>query len=346
MNKAVKKTLIISGAVVCGIAALFLLLYITLAIIGCAMYGQAREVREYVCMIPELGSGFAPQGVTYSESEDLYILTGYDGDNTTLLYLVKDKTYRRVKLKGEDGKTLKGHAGGVTVTKDRVYIAGSSSLILFSLAELVGADKDTEVTAKATFYVDNNAAYCYSNDDFLYVGEFYRASNYETDESRYFTTPAGEENKAIVSCYKLDDTGLLIQEDDGQAYPEYCISVTGLVQGFAIKDDVCVLSRSYGLKNSSLEYHKLSCKGENTISVKFKKNKTAREHSAALYYLDSTTNIRTLTLPAFSEDVTIVKNRVVVTNEASANKYVVGKFFGSNKVYSYPLYTQIEAGQE
>lgn len=119
MNKALKKTLIIIGIVIGAFVGLFLLLYLVLALIGCAMYGEARGVRKYVCDIPELNSGFAPQGVTYAASTDKYILTGYADDNTTLMYIVSGKEYKRVHLVDTDGGVLKGHAGGVTVTGDR-----------------------------------------------------------------------------------------------------------------------------------------------------------------------------------------------------------------------------------
>ena len=337
MNKTVKKTLTITGIVIGSLIALFLLLYLIMAIIGAASYGEARSLREYVCDIPEINGGIAPQGLTYSKEEDLYILTGYTGGNLTLLHIVEDGKSRRVNLVDQNGDAVKGHAGGVTCTKDRVYIANDSTLLMFSLSELKNATADTKVAVKQSFAVDNTAAYCFSDDEYLFVGEFYRAGNYETEKSHHYTTPDGQENKAIVSCYKLDNTGLL-QTTDGQAYPLFCISVTGLVQGFAAYDGTCILSRSYGLSNSRLEYHSQPIDSGKTISVKFKYNENAMQKDMPLYYLDSTTNIKTLTLPAFSEDVTIVNGRVAVTNESAANKYFVGKLFDGGKVYSYPIY--------
>lgn len=340
MNKILKRTLIIAGCIVGGFAALFLLLYAVLAIIGCAMYGEYRKDREYVCVIPELNSGFAPQGVTYSEERDLYILTGYDNDNVSVLYIVKDKEYRKVDLVNAEGSPLKGHAGGVTCTKDRVYIANGSYLHVFSLAALEKAGKGDTVAVEQSIAVDNNAAFCFSTSGQLFVGEFYRAGNYETDTAHYFTTPNGEENKAIISCYRLDETGLLAHFDSDQPYPDYCISVTGLVQGFAMTNETFMLSRSYGLVNSALEYHTAPKDSGQKITVKFKGNANAEAREVPLKYLDGTTLTKSLTMPAFSEDITIVGDRVVVTNEASANKYIVGKLFGANKVYSLPIYKQ------
>lgn len=334
--KIVKRVFKIIGCVLAAVLALFFLLYAIFAIIGGIAYRESNSLREAVCRIPELNSGFAPQGIAYSAEEDLYLLTGYDDDNIVRLYLVKGKDTRRIYLKDEKGDALKGHAGGVACTKDRVYVAGSSSLYLFSLQELMQSEVGNTVAVQKTFFVDNKAAYCHSDGEHLYVGEFYRAGNYETAESHHFVTPNGDENKAIVSCYQLDESGLLVSEN-GQPYPLYSISVTGLVQGVALSGETCVLSRSYGLKNSQLEYHTLPKDAERTLSVTFSKNKEAPARDVPLYYLDATTRKKKLTLPAFSEDVTVANGKIVVTNEASANKYIVGKLFGADKVYAFPL---------
>ncbi|MBD5131134.1 MAG: hypothetical protein HDT28_00850 [Clostridiales bacterium] len=338
MNKTLKKSLIITGIVLGSIVGLFLVLYAILAIIGAAAYGEARKVRQYVCDVAGISEGIAPQGLTYAADKDVYIQTGYYGKGMAMLYLVNGKDSRRVMLNDVDGEPLKSHAGGVTCTKDMVYIANGSTLIAYSLNALYNANATTAVTALERIPVDNNAAFCYSDDEYLFVGEFYRAGNYETEKSHYYTTPNGDENKAIISCYKLNADGTLFKDGD-QPYPLYSISVTGLVQGCAVKDGILVLSRSYGLKHSKLEYHK-PVESADTMTVSFKKNASAESKTVPLYYADSTTMIKSLTLPAFSEDITIVNDRIVVTNEASANKYFVGKLFGSHKVYSYPMYTE------
>lgn len=334
MNKTAKKTLIIIGIVLASIVGLFLLLYFILFLIGCGKYGDARDIRQYVCTVPEINSGWAPQGIAYTDSG--YVQTGYDSDNNVVMYLVNGDSYKRVLTVDENGKAIKGHAGGVACTKNSVYVANDNAVFRFDLSDIKSAAARGKVTVKQVIPVDNRAAYCHSDDNYLYVGEFYRAGNYETEKSHYYTTPNKADNKAIVSCYRLDENGMMV--GDAQPYPEYCISVTGLVQGFAVKDGVVMLSRSYGLVDSELQYHTLPIDGGAKITVSFKKNTDAPQKEVPLYYLDNTTNFKTLTLPAFSEDVTIKGDRVVVTNESAANKYIVGKLFGANKVYSYPIY--------
>ena len=310
---------------------LFLLLYAVLAIIRSAAYKESMKLREYVCTIPEIGSGYAPQGIGYSEEQDLFIMTGYDKKDSTVLYLVKDNEPTRVYLADETGAELKGHAGGVTCTKDYVYIANGHKLDIFSLHALMNANGNA-VKALSHFPVDTSAAFCFSDDDHIYVGEFYRKGNYETDNSHHYVTPNGDDNKAIVSCYPLNGDGAISAD-----YPEYAISVTGLVQGFAVKDGVYILSRSYGLKHSKLEYYSAPKDGGAMVTVSFKLEPTREKTQIPLYYLDSTNLIKSLTLPAFSEDLTVKGERVVVTNESACNKYFVGKLFGGNKVYSYPV---------
>ena len=336
MNKTAKKAIKISAIVLSSIVGAFLLLYAILAIIGGASYVEARKVREYACVIP-VSDSLAPQGLTYSETHKSYIVTGYDKNHNALLYTVSGKKYKKVTLYGLDGKLLAGHAGGVTLTKDRLYIANDNALVLFSAEEIFGGSG--KATAQMVIPVDNQAAYCYSDDEYMYVGEFYRKGNYETAEHHHYETPKGEKNMAIVSCYKLDESGLL-EDADTQPYPLYSISLPGLVQGFAYYNGSYILSRSYGLANSHLDYHSERGDCGIAIPVKFKLNKDAEEREVPLYYLDSSTLAKSLTLPSFSEDVTIVNERVAVCNEASADRYFVGKLFGANKVYTYPIYTK------
>lgn len=339
MNKTLKKSLIIVGCVLGGIILLYLILHSVLTVIGYFMYRECRNAREYACDIPALGTGFAPQGITYSADLEMYIHTGYMPDNRSSLFFTDAEGYRERMLLDEDGNTLKGHAGGVTVTGNCVYIASGASLYMYDLIELYYSGDDEGVMPLNVYCVDNNAAYCFGNDEYLFVGEFYRASNYKTDESHWYATPSGDDNRAIVSCYKLDAIGFLeTGEGESMPYPEYCISITGLVQGFATDGETYMLSRSYGLTNSKLEYHSAPVDSGRTIDVKFKNAPDAPRKSVPLYYMDSGTLYKTLTLPAFGEDITIKDGRVVVTNEASANKYFVGKLFGANKAYSFPIY--------
>lgn len=340
--KRSKKALVIIGSVLGGIVALFLVIYAALAVIGCFMYSEYRDVRESVCAIPALGSGFVPQGITYSAERETFIHTGYDGDGYTATFVGSGDDFREVKLLDFDGTRLKGHAGGVTAVGKWLYVANSANLYMYALDDVLS--EGDGVRCEAVIPVDNNASYCFGSGAELFVGEFYREQNYKTDESHHYTTPNGDENKAIVSCYALDGDGKIVRIANAQPYPLYRISITGLVQGFAVCDGVYVLSRSYGLVNSAIEYHTAPMPRLPEVpelsEVTFKNNPDALKLKTPLYYLDSSTLVKSLVAPSFTEDLDVVGDRIIVTNEASANKYFVGKLFGANKVYALPIFKE------
>lgn len=334
MNAKAKKALIITGIVIASIVGVFLLLYAVLWIINGAMYKESRAHREYVCRIPALGDGFTPQGIGYSAETDTYIMTGYNGELAEL-YLVKNDNAKRVNIAGADGKALRSHGGGATCTKDYVYVTGEYEVYAYSLSELmVAAGSSAKVAPLSVVNVNTRAAFCFSDETRLFVGEFYRKGNYETDKAHHYKTPNGQQNRAIVTCFPLDGNGMVESK-----FPDYAISVTDLVQGFTVSGDTYMLSRSYGLKNSKLEYYSApKLQDGATVMLDFKNDAGAGAKAVPLYYLDDSALKRTLTLPAFGEDLTIAKDRVVITNEAACNKYFIGKLFGANKVYSYPIF--------
>jgi hypothetical protein len=56
-----------------------------------------------------------------------------------------------------------------------------------------------------------------------------------------------------------------------------------------------------------------------------------------LYYLDSSNHLKTVNMPAFSEGLDIVGDRVIISFESACNKYFFGKFFFATDVASYPV---------
>lgn len=332
MNKALRLTICIALMVVSTLIGLFFNIYLFMAIYRPIAYGKSMKYREFVCKIPEVSSGYAPQGIAYSEENDLYLLTGYAKDNESVLYVVQNGEYRRVYLADEDGNVVKGHAGGITCAKDFVYLANGSKLQIFSLSEILKAQGTDRVKSIGVKHMPLGAAFTHSDGINIYVGEFYRAGNYETELSHYYTTEAGAENKALITCFPLNADGSIFGD-----YPIYAVSIPGLVQGAAIKDGKYILSRSYGLKDSKLEYYEAPTYTRTNVKLEFRAAANLDPVEVPLYYLDDTKLVKRLNLPAFSEDLTVNGDRVVVTNENACNKYIVGKLFNGGKVYSYPL---------
>ena len=284
------------------------------------IYPDYMQQRQNVCPIPDLNNGFIPQGITYDAESGSYIMSGYTGDRVAL-YVVSSSDYKEVRLLNEDGQIFEGHGGGVTVAGKYVYVADGGCLTAFNIADI--RENDT-ATAVKKIKVDNSASYVSSDGNYVYVGEFYRAGNYETEESHYFTTPEGEENKAIVSAYKVEEDGEI-----NAATPEFSVSLPSLVQGFAMKDGGVILSRSWGLSSSKIEFYGEPENSGKTISASGKE--------VPLYYVGRKTLIKSVDAPFFSEDITVVGDRVVINFESATNKYIIGKLFFATHATSYPI---------
>jgi len=309
--------------IVIVVVSLFVLLWLVLFAAKHILYSEYLKDRERECEIPDQNSGFIPQGITYLQDIDAYIQTGYNGDNLAMYYVDQNETKSLIPL-DEEGSRAESHGGGVASAGDFVYVADGSSLLVYSLAELLETPDGGEVECKGRVPVDNKASFCFADGKNIYVGEFYRAGNYETDMQHAYTTPSGTENRAVLSCYELAEDGSFLDE-----IPEYRLSIPGLVQGFAVNNGVVALSRSYGLNSSSLEFYDGMLDSGMTVNID--------EKEVPLYYLDNTNLIKALTIPAFSEDMTVKDGRVVISFESASNKYIVGKLFFAYAAYSYPF---------
>ena len=316
-----------------SVIALFLLAWGGLHVAKFIIYPDYYAEAETVSKIPALNNGFVSQGLDYDPETDTYIHSGYNGEKAEL-YLVTGKTTKAIVLLTPDGEQAKGHAGGVTRAGDYLYISDNEKegdgklgyLRVYRFSDIWNTKDGDSVKAIGHFEVDTSASFCFSDDDYIYVGEFYRPEAYETKKEHYFTTPAGDENKAILSAFPLSEDGSIAEGTK----PEFCVSITSQVQGFAVTEDGKVmLSRSWGLTPSYMEFHegwKDSGKTINTMDV-----------DVPLYYLDSTTRTENMKMPCFSEGLTFVDGKVAVSFESACNKYIVGKFFFANKVKAFEI---------
>ena len=323
----------ITCIVLASVIALFLLVWGGLHVAKFIIYPDYYAQSEQVSKIPALGKGFVPQGLDYDPETDTYIHSGYNGEKAEL-YLVTDDKAKTIVLLTPEGEQAKGHAGGVTRAGDYLYISDNEKegdgklgyLRIYRFADVWNAKDGESVTAIGRFQVDTSASFCFSDDKYIYVGEFYRPEKYETKQEHYFTTPAGDENKAILSAFPLEADGSIAAD----AKPAFSVSITSQVQGFAVTEDGKVmLSRSWGLTPSYMEFHKGwidSGKTINTMGV-----------DVPLYYLDSTTRTDNIKMPCFSEGLALVDGKVAVSFESACNKYIVGKFFFANKVMTFEI---------
>lgn len=256
--------------------------------------------------IPGLKDGACPQGIASytttvigksdddktSATQTYFYISAYFKDKPSRIYVVGKNTGLEgyVTMKTPEGKDYNGHCGGVAtngytfwmVSGHTVYCAqkdGTSSATNNIARDIVKLAREHGVLQlTASFNANLNAAFCFfydsdgstdsrSTSDKLYVGEFYRAGNYETDEKHHLTTNNGTENKAFVYEYSISTSstnkyGLTLISADNVAEEnyvpkvQYVYSITDEIQGLArTRSGGLVLSQSYALKNSHLYYY-------------------------------------------------------------------------------------------
>ena len=316
-----------------ALVALILLAWLSLHVAKYFMYPDYYKNRETVSNIPGLNDGFVPQGLDYDPETDTYIHSGYNGAYAELYFVTGKKTKKLIPVT-EAGERELGHSGGVTRAGDYLYVCDNAKegdgkvgfVRIYRFADLMAAEDGAEIKAIGIFEVDTSSSFGFSDDQYLYVGEFYRPGSYETPATHSYTTPAGDENRAILSAYRLNDDGSIADQ-----YPEFSISIPAQVQGVAFTaSGKIAISTSWGLSASHLEIHSGMQDSGTTISVSGKE--------VPLYYIDSSTREQDVTMPAFSEGLAMLdENKIIISFESACNKYIIGKLFFATKIVSFPM---------
>ncbi|MBR4777255.1 MAG: hypothetical protein IK007_06545 [Lachnospiraceae bacterium] len=281
--------------------------------------------------IPDINSGFIAQGLTYDARSDCFFMTGYMNDKSASpIYMVEKSTNKYVKkllMQNPDGSEFHGHAGGMTMHGDYIYVAGSgdSCLYVFLYKDAINAPDNGAIKSIGTFPMpdDMSVAFTSSDENVIYAGEFYRAENYKTDESHKMTTSAGDYNQALMFAYRFSDSADALYGIEPEPFEVY--SITDLVQGMDIYNGKLYLSTSYGLAFSHIYVYD---KPQST------KNLEIAGLTLPLYELDSSTLTNTFKYPPMSEEIVCIDNRIYTMCESASNKYIFGKLTGAHKCYS------------
>ncbi len=354
--------------------------------------------------IPGLGEGAVPQGIasystTYvltdgdektSGTQDYYFISAYMKSGPSRIYVTGEKTgyVGYVTMVTEDGDDFYGHSGGIATNGENlwissdgmVYVAKQSSTAYTNIAEeviqkaidnsgLKSSDPEFETIAfTASFNANCGADFLFYYDttstDKLYVGEFYRSGNYETDKRHRVTTPAGDYNTAFVyeySAYNLSSyiygLGTLSGSSSvggGTAAVDVpkiqkIYSITGKIQGLAITTDgALVLSQSYGLANSHLLYYdwsqvtSTSKSYKNVVGYNFNYegvktvNGVPFTANPNIYFVDSSALLRDYSLPSMSEGLCVTSDsKINVLFESGCYKYRMFVRQITDSIYSF-----------
>ena len=187
--------------------AIILILVVLVCLLLCGVRAYFRlSVREYyknsekTFEIPGLSEGLIPQGLCYDENTKEFLVTGYRSDNQPSQISVVGKEsgeeVKRVGLLDRDGKEYCGHVGGISLKGNYLYVAGSEGLLVYSYKDLKAAASGETIQALGIFSTATEddklgVAFTHVEGSYIYVGEFYRESNYPTPDSHKYTTAAG-----------------------------------------------------------------------------------------------------------------------------------------------------------
>ena len=309
----------------CGVALFLLIALFVFLIVWFfgASYQSMKLFREEE-RIPYLKNGISPQGLcAVPQNEEGYTLamSGYmTNGSPSRICLMGEGKAKYVTLT-QDGEAVTTHFGGITASANYFLVASGTQMVRVSVSAILEAEDGASIEAYDWFETDINAAYCYFDyeTDKLYVGEFYRAGNYKTQESHHITVN-GETNYAFIYEYDGDEgcAGGVANQTPAKAY-----SVRGLVQGVAFTKDYIYLSTSYGLADSHLSIYSADIPQSGTAQV--------NRAEVPLYRLDSSVLQRKITLPCMSEEIFIKDGRLYILFESLCNKY---KYFVRYRVDS------------
>ena len=224
--------------------------------------------------------------------QEYYFVSAYFKDKPSRIYVTgRESGYLGYVSLYKDGEPFYGHVGGIA-TNGTVFWIGSERYV-YCIKRTSGDLKnavdeiilnsvtthvlDLNVETTTSFMIDGNAAFVSyyksststgSSTERLYVGEFYRAGNYETSKKHHITLPDGTVNRAFMYEFNVSSSteyGLTVISDNGNISKQVpkvqkIYSIPDRIQGVArvsgSKDDsngdTLILSQSYGLDNSQI----------------------------------------------------------------------------------------------
>lgn len=307
-----------------GLLSFVLFILLTLRIGVTVKYWDFFRNAEGDFWIPGLMSAYVPQGFDYMADRDTYLMAGYMSDGSpSRVYVRSEEGTHYVLLYREDGSAYVEHAGGIVHFGDFVYLPGSTGVDVFSMEEILNS---SEATLLGTIETGHDMAYCTFYNGYLLAGNFYYPEHYETPANQRIKTPAGDENTAIMTVYRADETNPFGLEP----IPVAAISTPGRVQGMCfLSDDELVLSTSWSLTDSNMLFYRVDTDRVGTIEL------LAGE--VPLYYLDSANLVDTVVMPPMSEELVYRDGKIYVMYESACNKYIYGKFIRGYQVFAYEV---------
>ena len=313
----------IAGRILIGVLAGLLLLLVLLHLLVTVLYFDFFNHAKGEFIIPGLDTPFVPQGFDYIPGQGQFLISGYMNDGTASRVYVResDGDVFCTTLQQTDGGPYTGHAGGICHNGDYVYIAGESGVDVFLLKDVLSGQS---ARMQGTVNTGYEMAYCGFYNGYLLAGNFYYPGTFETPANHRIVSPAGDSNTGLMTVFAMDSTA----QFGINSVPVAAFSTPGQVQGFCFTDDnTIVLSTSYGMHSSTLQFYSVDTSRTSTLEV--------CGNQVPVFYLDSANKYNQVKLPPMAEELVHRNGRIYILCESASNKYFYGKFIRGYQVFSY-----------
>ena len=282
--------------------------------------------------IPDSSQGFIPQGITYDPASRHFFLTGYMGSGGNSPIYVMDRADGTLKKKilmlNEKGEKFKGHAGGLSVYGDQLYIAGSTDACLyaFPIAEVLAAEDRARLAAGSRIDLKNaedfiRVSFTSFDQSLLYAGEFHCGPIFNTDSS-HRVEDAGIKQQAYLLGAALDG--------GSRALPACVFSIPDNVQGACFADGYLYLSQSRGFLPGRVLTYRLD-------EIASSGSKKVLGLEVPLYIVTEKTAAKVTVVPPMPEEIVVVDGEMYVLSEAASDRYRLGKPLKLDRVYKTPI---------
>ncbi len=283
--------------------------------------------------IPGLDTEFVPQGMSQLDGTNDYLISGYMNDGSpSRIYQIDGntkETKKYITLKYDEGEDYIGHAGGIVSYGSSIWVVGDGNCYRFTLAEFNRKENAESLFVNGYFETQNGADFVFVNKGILWIGEFYKENDYETNAKHHLVTRSGETNRAVAYGFTVDESKVLgIYE----IFPTMALSLPDMIQGMAItSENKFVLSSSYSLPNSNIYYYKNVFEEEKHGEIRYGKK------TVDLWYLDNEAKISAIEIPEMAEEIIIKNNYVYILFESACKKYKTFTKDNIKQVYSIPV---------
>ncbi len=320
-----------------------------------SIFLPGHESKEMVCQ----GIAYLPSKVMDANEQGdgsycQYVLLSYypkESKQPSQILVVDRKTAKPVKrfsLYKKNGDAYTGHAGGIAVAGEYLWVASGYKIHGFSVKEIIDFIGDTKKEAKAvkglpksmdelpakkltcieSYGVDSKASYVSFDGKYLWVGDFTKKSSKDYQ-------PIAHHNAFKRNCwvagYLVDQKGLptsntsysLSIGDDTYKVnkPDAIIAMRESVQGMAVCGDYVALTISFGATNSKLAVYKNPLK-DNGTKFTYKPAGQSKSFTVNSWELADKKNwLNTKTIAAGAEDLEYDGDNLYLTFECSSKNY-------------------------